>query len=277
MYFMLGATLQRSRVIDVVKSKLMAFFRPFLTGDKANVASLYLFCNASIVVLLTDWGIYVENVSYSIIAAVIFQYFVFIIPKEKTKTVDANRLLSAMRTMRQRDMVLFEALGYEEPKLILKMSESEKQEFRARYMEKVSNNSPVGVIKCMRFGHQENAIEQSCGGKTFTLNPDCEFTLLLLFLLTEDAKSIDLINQSKIDLFEEIDRLIGYVEQSHQLLGLELEEIYQSATVRKDHFGRFVFNFEAYTHNKQKLLLEYQRSAFNYLHEHDESYISKFL
>ncbi len=121
MMFYLTYSLSGHGLKKFSKRVFVTIFRPFITDDKSNQASLYLFINLSLVIIFFETSPYVTNVSYSIIGAVVFQYFIMMKPQERKKAYEGNKLLSSCRTIRVREQVLFESLGYDSPVLLNKI------------------------------------------------------------------------------------------------------------------------------------------------------------
>ncbi len=248
---------------DIKKNGLKPFFkrivvavlRPIITDDKANVVSFYLFVNLSLILMFFEPNDYIKNVSYSIIGAVIFHYFVIMIPQEKQKISVAQRLLAPCRTIRDREKVLFELLGYQSPFLI--SDEKDRAEFVRRFVSAVNQNRPIGSLKCLN----ENVIETFLGSAHHVKIPaEWTFTQLLEFLNEQDKGSFKLI--SKLNNLSFFTTLLTALDDWRYQLG-SLAYLYKGSS------EFYVY----YIMSRQKFLVAYHRSAMNYIYDHDEDYI----
>lgn len=237
-----------------LKRIVVAVLRPIITDDKANVVSLYLFVNLSLVLMFFEPNDYIKNVSYSIIGAVVFHYFIIMVPQEKQKILVAKKLLAPCRTIREREKILFELLGYQSPCLIF--DEKDKAEFSERFALALKDNKQIGTLKCLN----ENLVEPYSGGFFTKIPREYTFKQLIDFLHQQDQGSLQaIISSDNISLFT---TLLTAADNWRYHLGA-LGCFYESSPNMYVH----------YVISRQRFLIAYHRSAINYTYDHDADYI----
>lgn len=259
--FYLNYTLKAHGLKKFLLRIAVAIFRPMLTDDRANVFSLLLFVNLSIILIFLNPNDYIKNVSYSVIGAVIFQYFVIMLPQEKKKVLGATSFMSSCRTMREREKVLFEVLGYKEPKLFVHALKDDDQDFINKFVTALKTNSPIGKLN----GLHQNKIEPYSGGYDRLVLPDrLNFVALLKFIHEQDLGSIQVIEQNpEIYLFDKMQSSLH--DYKYQLGSLNYFD--------KQNPEDYAVLYLRYLKGRQRFLVSYHRSAHNYIHEHDEDYL----
>jgi hypothetical protein len=264
MMFFLGYTLKTKKLSLYLKSVFVRLFRPFLTGDKSNQSSLFLFINFSLFLLFFESGDYFKSISYSVIAAVIFQYFIFILPQEKKKSIEASKLMSSCRTIRARELILYESLGYNEPILLSLMTKTQQEELNQKISLALTSSSAIGNIKSCH----KNYIEPFNGGfEQVQIPANWSFKELLDFLNRQDLGSLKVIEKNDISMFDGMQAALDSVNY----------QLYSYNHFNKQSPDEHAKLYCRYLRSRQSFLLTYHKTAMNYIHEHDESYLLPLL
>lgn len=214
--------------------------------------------------LFFESGDYFKNISYSVLAAVIFQYFIFILPQEKKKALAASKLMSSCRTIRARELILYESLGYNEPILLSLMSKTQQVELKQKISFALTSSSSIGELKSCH----KNYIEPFYGGfKQVRVPSNWNFKELLNFLHEQDLGSLEVIENNDISMFDGMQDALDSVNF----------QLYSYNHFNKQSPDEHAELYYHYLKSRQNLLLTYHKTAMNYIHEHDESYLLPLL
>lgn len=260
----LGYTYKNHGLKKYLRRIFIQLFRPFITADKSNQLSLYLFINLSLILLFFNPNEYFKNISYSVIAAVIFQYFIVMLSQEKRKTLIAKKLMSSCRTIREREKVLYEVLGYDEPILLCLMTCAQQKEIKKKISSKLKNDNPIGILKSCH----ENRMEGYFGGfNQVVLDANWNFRQLLRFLYNQDLGSFDSIKNVGIEVFDQLPFALDDVNY----------QVYFFNGFEQKNSDNIALGYYRYLKARQDFLVTYHRSAMNNIHEHDEDYLLPLL
>ncbi|MFC3033956.1 hypothetical protein ACFOEE_15665 [Pseudoalteromonas fenneropenaei] len=247
-------------VLARVKRSFGRFLRAFLTDDEINQNSLILGVNLTLFVCFFDFSNFLTNVSYSIVAAIVLQYFIYVIPREHQKEVFAMSVLSASRTLRARDEILFFLLGYESTLLLSEMTIEEKKEFENKISKALTSTRKVG------FRNGEYIwLEPAEGGfEILRINPETSVSDLIHRLLSEDEKSYRLLNK---------ERMIDYFPKLTNAVARAWSNLVATKELSCDTLELKAQLYLNYYETKQALIICYHRTLRYYAPDHDAGYL----
>ncbi len=146
----------------------------------------------------------------------------------------------------------------------LRISKEKEEEIKSRFSSSLRSSSKIGLLKSC----YKNSIEPYYGGfNLISIDDNWTFKQLLEFLHKQDIGSFQSISKVDISIFDRL--LISLDKVNYQLYSLDF-----FAKKEPDNHAESYFR---YLRSRQNFLIDYHRSALNYIHEHDEEYLEPVL